>query len=295
MSPLVPEKWRLSNDNKEGSIEQLHCICRGPPSTFFVCNKSVVYSIRLHYPVQVNVVAGTFEMASSIACNNSILIISHLNMGKVSFYCYLSTLTPKVPGRKEELKTFLAERNIVVDPRAGVKELKSKAKNYINNHSHHDDTLIKIGGVTAMAPDLLYLGSTAEDAELEVSLSYKDFKAEGNILRRLPFPNGEHYGPGSHCLVNSKLFLTNLAVNGGLIELDLETAQHSKMFTFSPLSTPHNQTSRVDRSSIFSSPLAPESQALKCTLETEILFENMAWQTWLHLVNRVRLLQKETR
>ena len=65
------------------------------------------------------------------------------------------------------------------------------------------------------APDLLYLGSTAEDAELEVSLSYEDFKVEGNILR-LPFPNGEHYIPGSLCLVNSKLFITNLAVNGGL-------------------------------------------------------------------------------
>ena len=122
----------------------------------------MVYSIRLHYPVQVKVVAGTFEMVSCIAYNNGILIISHLDMGKVSFYDYLSTLTPKVPGRKEELKTFLAERN-VVDPRAGVKELKSKAK------------------------DLLYLGSTAEDAVLEVSLSYKDFKVEGNILRRLPF------------------------------------------------------------------------------------------------------------
>lgn len=99
-------------------------------------------------------------------------------MGKVSFYDYLSTLTPKVPGRKKELKTFLAERNIVVDPRAGVKELKSKAKDYINNHGHPDDTLIKIGGVTAMAfcaPDLLYLGSTVEDVVLEVSLSYKDF------------------------------------------------------------------------------------------------------------------------
>ena len=242
VSPLVPEKWRLSDDNKEGSIEQPHCICRGPPSTFFVCNKSVVYSIRLHYPVQVKVVAGTFEMVSCIAYNNGILIISHLDMEKVSFYDYLSTLTPKVPGRKEELKTFLAERNIVVDPRAGVKELKSKAKDYINNHGHHDDTLIKIEGVTALAfcaPDLLYLGSTAEDAVLEVSLSYKDFKVEGNILRRLPFPNGEHYVPGSLCLVNSKLFLTNLAVNGGLIELDLETAQHSKMLHNSPLSTAH--------------------------------------------------------
>ena len=140
-----------------------------------VCNKSVVYSIRLHYPVHVKVVAGTFEMVSCIAYNNGILISSHLDMGKVSFYDYLSTLTPTVPGRKEELKTFLAERN-VVDPRAGVKELKSKAKEYINNQSHHDDTLIKIGGVTAMAfcaPDLFYLGSTTEDAVLEVSLSYR--------------------------------------------------------------------------------------------------------------------------
>ena len=34
------------------------------------------------------------------------------------------------------------------------------------------------------APDLPYLGSTAEDAVLEVYLSHKDFKVEGNILRR---------------------------------------------------------------------------------------------------------------
>ena len=53
VSPLVPEKWRLSEDNKEGSIEQPHCICRLPPSTFFVCNKTTIYSLRLHYPVQV--------------------------------------------------------------------------------------------------------------------------------------------------------------------------------------------------------------------------------------------------
>ena len=113
MSPLVPEKRRLSDDNREGSIEQPHCICRGPPSTFFVCNRSVVYCIRLHYPVQVNVVAGTFEIVSCIAYNNGILIISHLDMGKVSFYGYLSTLTPKVPSRKEELKTFLAESEVL--------------------------------------------------------------------------------------------------------------------------------------------------------------------------------------
>ena len=129
VSPLVPEKWRLSNDNKEGSIRQPHCIFRGPPSTFLVCNKSEVYRIRLHYPVQLKFVAGTFEMVSCIAYNNSILIIRHLEMGQVSFYDYLSILTSKFPGQKEELKTFFAERN--VDPKAGVKELKSKAKDYI--------------------------------------------------------------------------------------------------------------------------------------------------------------------
>ena len=89
------------------------------------------------------------------------------------------------------------------------------------------------------APDLLYLGSTAENSVLEVSLSYKDFKVEGDILRRLPFPDGEHYVPGSLCLVNSKLFLTNLAVNGGLLDLDLETGQYSRMLHSSALSTPH--------------------------------------------------------
>ena len=64
-------------------------------------------------------------------------------------------------------------------------------------------------GVTAVdfyAQDLLYLRSPAENAILEVSLSYKDFKVEGNILRRLLFPNREHYVPGSLCLVSPKLF-----------------------------------------------------------------------------------------
>ena len=50
------------------------------------------------------------------------------------------------------------------------------------------------------AQDLLYLRSPAENALFEVSFSYKDFKIEGNILRRLPFPNREHYVPGSLCL-----------------------------------------------------------------------------------------------
>jgi len=110
--------------------------------------------------------------------------------------------------------------------------------------------------------DLLYLGSTTEDAVLEVSLSYKDFKVEGNILRRLPFPHGEHYVPGSLCLVNSKLFLTNLAVNGGLVELDLETAQHSKMLHNSPLSTPHGLA--AVGSTIYFSDI--KSRQIKCFL-----------------------------
>ena len=122
-------------------------------------------------------------------------------------------------------------------------------------------------------------------------------------MRRL-FPNGEHYLPSSLCLVNSKLFLTNLAVNGGLIEIDLESGKHSKMLHSSALSIPHGlaavnskptfQTSRVVRSNIFKSLLAPESQMFKCKLEMGIPLESMAWQTWLHLENHVPLLQRET-
>ena len=101
------------------------------------------------------------------------------------------------------------------------------------------------------APDFLYLGSTAENSVLEVSLSYKDFRVEGNILRRLPFPDGEHYVTDSLSLVNSKLFLTNLAVNGGLLELDLETGQYSRMLPSSALSTLHGLAA-VDSTIYFS-------------------------------------------
>lgn len=54
----------------------------------------------------------------------------------------------------------------------------------------------------------------------------------------LPFPNGEHFVLSSLCLVHPKLFLTNLAINGGLSEIDLVTGQHSKMFHSGTFSTP---------------------------------------------------------
>ena len=56
------------------------------------------------------------------------------------------------------------------------------------------------------AQDLLYLRNAAENAILEVSLSYKDFKVEEKILRRLPFPNREHSLLTSLCLVSPNLF-----------------------------------------------------------------------------------------
>lgn len=164
-------------------------------------------------------------MVFCIVYNNGILIISYFDMGKVFFYDYLLILIFKVFGWKEELRIFFVERNIVVDFRVGVKEFKLKVKDYINNYGYYDDIFIKIEGVIVMVfcvLDLFYFGSIVEDVVFEVFLSYKDFKVEGNILRRLLFLNGEYYVFGSFCLVNLKLFLMNLVVNGGLIELDFE-------------------------------------------------------------------------
>ena len=135
VSPLVPEKWRLSEDNKEGCIEQPHCICRGPPSTFFVCNKTTINFIAcacttLWDPVQVKNVLQSLISVSFISYNDGIVLISQIiDPGKVTYYDYLSTLTPKIPSRKEELQEFLREQNVPFVPRSNVKELSSKPRN----------------------------------------------------------------------------------------------------------------------------------------------------------------------
>ena len=64
--------------------------------------------------MQLKVVEGTFEMVSCIAYNNGVLMTSHLDMRKVSFHDYLSTLSPKIPSRKEDLKAFLTERALLL-------------------------------------------------------------------------------------------------------------------------------------------------------------------------------------
>ena len=242
VSPLVPEKWRLSEDNKEGCITQPHCICRGPPSTFFVCNKTTIYSLRSHYPVQVKTVLQSLGCVSCISYNEGIILISQLDVGKVTFYDYLFKLTPKPPSRKEELQEFLRERDVPFASQSNVKELRAKAKEYIRCHTKRDGVVMCIEGVTAMnfyAPDLVYLASTSWNAIAEVSLRCKDFAIEASILRRFPFPPGEPCFPGSVCLVDSMLFYSNLAEGGGISALDLVSGKHSVVLKGGESSSPH--------------------------------------------------------
>lgn len=248
VSPLVPEKWRLSEDNKEGCITQPHCICRGPPSTFFVCNKTTIYSLRLHYPVQVKTVLQSLSCISCISYNDGIILISQLDVGKVTFYDYLFKLTPKMPSRKEELQEYLRERDVPFASQSNVKELRAKAKEYIRCHQKRDSVLMCIEGVTAMnfyAPDLVYLASTSWNAIAEVSLRCKAFTIEASILRRFPFPQGEPCFPGSVCLVDSMLFYSNLT-GDGISALDLVSGEHSVVLKGGESSSPHGLVALQD-------------------------------------------------
>lgn len=242
VSPLVPEKWRLSEDNKEGTIEKPLCICRGPPSTFFVCNKSSIYSLRLHYPVQIKLVAKDYSHIPCIAYNSGVLLISDLSSGRICFLDYLATLTPKIPQKKADIRLFLEERGVAVDAKSTVRELRSKAKEYLSKNKKNDNTLIEVAGVTAMefcASDLVYLASINERAVLEVSLAFADFSVKGHILRRFQFPGGGECIPGSLCLTMAKILYTNLSQGGGLYMLDLETGLHSNLVRRSGETVPH--------------------------------------------------------
>lgn len=211
--PLVPEKWRLSEDKKEGCITQPHCMCRGPPSTL---------------PVQVKTVLQSLSCVSCISYNDGIILISQLDVGKVTFYDYLFKLTPKTLSRKEELQEYLRKRDIPFASQSNIKELRAKAKEYIRCHQKRDGVLMCIEGVTAMnfyASDLVYLASTSWNVIAE-SLRCKDFAIEASILRRFPFPQGEPCFLGSVCLVDSMLFYSNLAKGGGISALDLVSGEH---------------------------------------------------------------------
>ena len=64
--PLVPERWRLAKDNQEGVIKSPLSICSGPPSIFFVCHENNIFSVRLHYPLQVTKVLSNLEKCSAV-------------------------------------------------------------------------------------------------------------------------------------------------------------------------------------------------------------------------------------
>ena len=150
-------------------------------------------------------------------------------------------LTPETPDKKADIQKFLDERMVAVGPRASIRELRAKSKEYVKRHKANDSTLIKLRGVTAMefcAQDLVYLATTTEKAVLEVPLTFGDFTVGGDILRRFPFPEGEQCIPGSLCLTGGKLFFTNLSIGGGVSVLDLETGQQSTVISNRDSSAP---------------------------------------------------------
>ena len=143
----------------------------------------------MHYPVQIKLVAKNCKL-SCIAYDSGLILISDLAIGKVCFHDYLGVLTPKIPDKKAGIGRFLNERGVVVAPKASLRELKSKAKEYVQSHKKNDNTLIKVAGVTAMefyVQDLVYLASTKEKTVFEVSLTYSDFAVAENILKQFPF------------------------------------------------------------------------------------------------------------
>ena len=55
VNPLIPEKWRLCQDNKENIIKQPISICCRNLSQILILDNSskCVFSSRSHYPVEV--------------------------------------------------------------------------------------------------------------------------------------------------------------------------------------------------------------------------------------------------
>ena len=125
IDPLVPEKWRLSETNKEGCIKRPHAICNGPPSMLFVANDKTIYSMRLHYPVEIQVVSSQEnEKFGFLAYINGVILYSKLKAKCVCFRDITGCLVPKLPTRKGELREFLEKRNIVYSRNNNVKQLK---------------------------------------------------------------------------------------------------------------------------------------------------------------------------
>ena len=199
--------------------------------------------------MQVKTVLQSLSCVSCISYNDGLILISQLDVGKVTFYDYLFKLILKTSSRKEELQEFLRERDVPFASQSNVKELRAKAKEYIGCHQKRDGVLMCIQGVTAMnfyAPDLVYLASTSWNAIAEVSSRCKDFAIEAHILRRFPFPQGQPCFPGSVCLVDSMLFYSNLAEGGGISALDLVSVEDSVVLKGGESSSPHGLVALQD-------------------------------------------------
>ena len=80
----------------------------------FVANDKIVYSMRLHYPVEIQVVSSQEnEKFGCLAYINRVVLCSNLKAKCVCFRDITGCLVPKLPTRKKELREFLEKRNIV--------------------------------------------------------------------------------------------------------------------------------------------------------------------------------------
>ena len=230
VQPLVPERWRLAEDNQERVIESPLGICAGPPSIFFVFNENNIFSVRLHYPVQVTKVISDLKKWSSVCYWKGIIIFSEMESGQLEIYDFKDVLIPKLPSRKDELQRFLTARNILFQPNAKVAALKEHGREYIamqRKTSKRKRELLVLGSVTCTSllieDDLLFVSITDTQTAVikQFSLNIELDKAVINMMRSVKLPCSTI--PVSLTICGKRLYYVNIGEGEGLNFIELET------------------------------------------------------------------------
>ena len=233
VQPLVPERWRLAKDNQEGVIESPLGICAGPPSIFFVFNENNIFSVRLHYSVQVTKVISDLKKCSAVCYWKGIIIFSEMESGQLEIYDFKDVLIPKLPSRKDELQRFLTVRNILFQPNAKVAALKEHAREYIamqrktSKRKRFSYMLHVNSSVTCTSSliedDLLFVSiiDTQTAVIKQFSLNIELEKAVINMMRSVKVPCSTI--PVSLTICGKRLYYVNIGEGEGLNFIELET------------------------------------------------------------------------
>ena len=231
--PLVPERWRVFDENKEGVIKTPIAVCFGTISQLLVLDKhtSSIYALRLHYPVQVKQLYKDLNNSHDISYSDGLLFVgaedgvyyidhnkalsvnsNHMSSAAAKAYVIHNKIVPPARANTLGLIDFRREIKKWVD--------KNTPKNKVCRLTL-DCVAPNVTAIEAVDRELLYVANITERTIMAISITQTGLELKGTALKVVDLDDTSIIVSILH--QDNTLLLSNMGNHGGLLQMHLET------------------------------------------------------------------------